>query len=102
MLLERRAVSRKTPRDGRLEITGRAAARLRDLGHALEVEVGGQRSAVALQSMTCRCRGESKPHAHYFLQAAPFTQLTPGTEVDLELDESRGVVRLVEPGRHRA
>jgi hypothetical protein len=99
MLLDRRAVSRKTPRDGRLEITSRAAARLRDLGHALEVEVGGRRSTVAVQSMTCRCRGEAKPHAHYFLQAATFTQLTPGTEVDIELDEARGVVRLIEAAR---
>ena len=98
MLLERRSVSRKTPGDGRLEITSRAAARLRDLRHALEVDVAGTRSAVCLESMTCTCRGSEKPHAHYFLQSSTFRQLTPGTEVDLELDESLGIVRLVARG----
>jgi hypothetical protein len=98
MLLERRTVSRKTRGDGRLEITSRAAARLRDLGHALEVELDGRRSAAALESMTCTCRGEAKPHAHYFLQSSPFKRLTPGTEVDLELDETLGMVRLITRG----
>jgi hypothetical protein len=100
MLLERRIVSRKTPGDGRLEITSRAAARLRGLGHALEVELGGDRSAAAVESMRCTCRGDAKPHAHYFLQSQTFTQLTPGAEVDLELDESLGVVRLITRGRN--
>jgi hypothetical protein len=95
MLLERQTVSRKTPGDGRLEITSRAAARLRDLGHVLEVELSGQHSSATVESMSCTCRGKAKPHAHYFLQSSTFTQLTPGTEVDLELDEAVGVVRLI-------
>jgi hypothetical protein len=95
MLLERRTVSRKTPGDGRLEITRRAAARLRDLGHVLEVELSGQHSPVTVESMTCTCRGAAKPHAHYFLQSSAFKRLTPGTEVDLELDDAIGVVRLI-------
>jgi hypothetical protein len=95
MLLERRTVSRKTPGDGRLEITRRAADRLRNLGHALEVELSGQRGSAMVESMTCTCRGRAKPHAHYFLQSSPFTRLIPGTEVDLELDEALGVVRLI-------
>jgi hypothetical protein len=99
MLLERRVVSRKTSGDGRLEITKRAAARLRDLGHVLEVEVSGQHSAATLESMTCKCRGDAKPHAHYFLQSSTFKRLTPGTEVDLDLDEAIGVVRLISRGR---
>jgi hypothetical protein len=95
MLLERRTVSRKTPGDGRLEITRRAATRLRDLGHVLEVEVSGQHSSATVESMTCTCRGDAKPHAHYFLQSSTFKRLTPGTEIDLELDEAVGVVRLI-------
>jgi hypothetical protein len=98
MLLERRTVSRKTPGDGRLEITKRAAIRLRDLGHAFEVELGGERTPATLESMTCTCRDDATPHAHYFLQSSTFTQLSPGTEVDLELDEAQGVVRLVQRG----
>ena len=95
MLLERRAVSRKTPGDGRLEITARAATLLRDLGHGLEVELDGERNAATVESMTCTCRNHAKRHAHYFLHSAPFRRLTPGSQVDLELDESLGVLRLI-------
>jgi hypothetical protein len=91
-------VSRKTASDGRLEITRRAADRLRDLGHVLEVDVSGQHSSATLESMRCTCRGDAKPHAHYFLQSSTFKALTPGVEVDLELDEAVGVVRLVSRG----
>jgi hypothetical protein len=101
MLLERRTVSRKTPGDGRLEITARAAARLRGLGQPLNVELAGERSAASVESLSCTCRGDAKPHAHYFLQSAPFTRLTPGTEVELELDERLGVVRLTSRGATR-
>lgn len=93
-LLERRTVSRKTPGDGRLEITSRAAARLRGLGHDLQLDVGGQRTGVTVGRMTCTCRGAEKPHEHYFLESPTLKQLTPGTEVDLELDAAGGIVRV--------
>ncbi|MFN2565119.1 MAG: hypothetical protein ABR499_08945 [Gemmatimonadaceae bacterium] len=94
MLLERRTVSRKTPGDGRLEITKRAAGRLRDLGLAFDVDLGGERTAASLATMTCTCRGEEKPHEHYFLESTAFKRLTPGAEVELELEASTGVVRV--------
>jgi hypothetical protein len=94
MLLERRTVSRKTPGDGRLEITKRAAARLGDLGRSLEVDIGGERKGATLETMTCTCRGEEKPHQHYFLESAALKRLTPGAEVGLELDSTAGVVRV--------
>jgi hypothetical protein len=94
MLLERRVVSRKTPGDGRLEITRRVAERLGELGSGLDVEWNGQRGWATVQSMSCTCRGEDKPHAHYFLQSEAFARLTPGTELDLELDEDAGMIRL--------
>jgi hypothetical protein len=94
MLLERRTVSRKTPGDGRLEITKRAAARLRDLGQALELDVGGERTSATLGTMTCTCRGAENPHEHYFLESPALRQLTPGSEVDLELDPDLGLLRL--------
>jgi hypothetical protein len=93
-LLERRTVSRKTPGDGRLEITSRAAARLRELGPDLRLDVGGERTSVTLGTMTCTCRGAEKPHEHYFLESQTLKQLTPGTEVDLELDAADGIVRV--------
>ncbi len=94
MLLERRTVSRKTPGDGRLEITKRAAGRLRELGAGLEVDVGGERYAAALGTMTCTCRGADKPHEHYFLESSALKRLTPGAEVDLEMDPEVSVVRV--------
>ncbi len=94
MLLERRTVSRKTPGDGRLEITKRAAAQLGSLGEALHLEVGGERAAATLGTMTCTCRGAEKPHEHYFLESPALKRLAPGSEVDLELEASAGLVRV--------
>ncbi len=94
MRLERRTISRKTPGDGRLEITKQAAARLRDFGLGLEVDVGGERTAARLGTMSCTCRGADNPHEHYFLESLALKQLTPGTEVDLELDLGDGVIHV--------
>jgi hypothetical protein len=94
VLLERRTVSRKTPGDGRLEITKPAATRLRGLGRGLEVDVGGDRTRATVGAMTCTCRGADKPHEHYFLESPGLKQLDPGSEVDLELDVADGVVRV--------
>jgi hypothetical protein len=94
VLLERRIVSRKTPGDGRLEITKRAASRLRDLGRGLEVDVGGERTAATLGTMTCTCRGPENPHEHYFLESSALKQLQPGAEVNLEMDATAGVIRV--------
>jgi hypothetical protein len=95
MLLERRTVSRKTPGDGRLEITKRAAGRLRGLGLNFEVDVDGGRTAATLGTMSCTCRGIERPHEHYFLESAALKRLTPGTEVDLEMDATAGVIRVM-------
>ena len=93
MLLERRTVSRKTPGDGRLEITKRAATRLGDLGRDVELDVGGERTTATLGTRACTCRGAEKPHEHYFLESPALKRLMPGAEVDLEL-EGDGVVRV--------
>jgi len=94
MLLERRTVSRKTPGDGRLEITKRAAARLEDVGARLELDVGGERTVATLGTMRCTCRGAENPHEHYFLESTALKRLTPGADVDLELGAD-GVVRVI-------
>jgi hypothetical protein len=94
VLLERRTVSRKTPGDGRLEITRRAAARLEELGDRLELDVGGERAAATLGTMACTCRGAENPHEHYFLESPALKRLTPGAEVDVELDADARIVRV--------
>ncbi len=85
MLLERRTVSRKTPGDGRLEITKRAADRLRDVGRELQLDVGGELTAATLGTMACTCRGAETPHEHYFLESPALKRLTPGAEIELQL-----------------
>jgi hypothetical protein len=97
MFRERRTVSRKTPGDGRLEITKKAAQRVEQFGATFVIDVGGESVAGALGDFACTCRGEANPHVHYFLQAERLKRLEPGSDLELELDEaaSRVVLRLV-------
>ena len=94
MFLERRTVSRKTPHDGRLEITKDVAQHLEHLGPTFVVEVDGETVRGVLGTFACTCRGESNPHVHYFLESERLKRLQPGAEIDLELDESSNRVTL--------
>lgn len=84
--LENRTVGRKTPGDGRLEITKETAHRIEHLGERIPVELAGDFFEAALGTLPCSCRGDEKPHVHYFIQAERFRGLDPGTRIDLELD----------------
>ena len=86
--LEQRTVSRKTPGDGKLEITKVAAASLESLGASFPVLVDGQRGDARLGTMPCTCRGGDKPHVHYFVESDLFRSLTAGSTVDLVLDDA--------------
>ena len=94
MLLERRKVSRKTPNDGRLEITKRAAAKCEVLGASFHVQIADARDRAHVGTMKCSCRGVDHPHVHYFIESEAFKELVPGTEVDLELDAARRTIRV--------
>jgi hypothetical protein len=94
VFLERRTVSRKTPGDGRLEITKSAAQRLESLGPTLVIDSDGNRVRGTIGTFACTCRGESNPHVHYFLEAERLKQLSPGNEIDIELDETSNRVIL--------
>jgi hypothetical protein len=95
MLLERRTVSRKTPNDGRLEITKPSAAKCEALGASFHVEVNDGRHTARLGTMKCTCRGVDHPHVHYFIESSAFKALVPGDKVDVELDASRKTIRVV-------
>ena len=86
MHLDRRTVSRKTPRDGKLEITPGAAARLVGLGAELRAEWDGARAPAAVVTMTCSCGGDAMQHEHHFLESVIFRTLPVGEVVDLALD----------------
>jgi hypothetical protein len=97
-LLERRAVSRKTPGDGRLEIAPASAARLRLTGATIEVEYAGRRAPGRLETMACSCAKAGGPHEHHFVSSELLKALRPGIDVDLRVEgtpAARGVVRVM-------
>ena len=93
MLLEIRTVSRKTPDDGRLEITAESARRLSPFGVPLTVRVGDDETArgeAQLTAMSCTCDkggggAGGAGHEHRFLASDLFRALSPGETVVLEL-----------------
>lgn len=86
MLLEVRQVSRKTPLDGKLEITPGSAATLVALGPELVARAAGREDRARLDSMSCTCaKGEGAGHLHHFIESPAFTDLVAGTEVRVEL-----------------
>jgi hypothetical protein len=98
MLLERRTVSRKTPTDGKLEISRVTEDAVRALGSALMVEWQGREAPASVARMSCTCGKGTGQHQHVFLESDLFRALDAGTEVDLALDE--GSARLsVTPAR---
>ena len=88
MFLERRTVSRKTPGDGRLEISAAAAERMRAIPSALEIEYDGERSPGGIEEMKCACAKASGSHEHHFVVGRLLRRLEPGTDVELHLDDS--------------
>ncbi|MGQ0714024.1 MAG: hypothetical protein ACT4PJ_09865 [Gemmatimonadaceae bacterium] len=83
-LLERRNVSRKTPRDGKHEITPETAARLRAVSPKLDLVVDGVADTAAVASMPCTCQGPTA-HEHWFLESNALRSLEVGREVALWL-----------------
>ena len=77
-LLERRAVSRKTARDGKHEISPDTATRLRALPAPLRVVVDGVADRGMVASMPCTCRPEA--HEHWFIESQALRSLEAGRE----------------------
>ena len=85
MHIDRRRVSRKTPRDGKLEISEGAAARLAQVGTGIPVEWNGASASGTLSRFTCTCGSAEGTHDHHFLESAILTSLPVGADVDLIL-----------------
>ena len=98
MHIDRRIVSRKTPRDGKLEISEPAAAQLALLGPGIPVEWNGAAGAGAVSRFTCACAKGAGPHEHHFLESAVLTSLPVGAEVDLIVRAGRVHVALTHRG----
>ena len=85
MHLDRRTVSRKTPRDGKLEISEAAAAHLAQLGGEIPIEWNGSAAQGVLSTFACSCGGTGVAHDHHFLQSPILMSLPVGADVDLIL-----------------
>jgi hypothetical protein len=71
-LVEQRTVSRKTPGDGKLEVTKVAAATLESLGPEFPVVVDDRHGDARIGAMPCTCGGGDAPHVHYFVESDLF------------------------------
>lgn len=91
MLIEQPTVSRKTPLDGRLEISESAVAKLTPLGETFAVHTVHGSGEARLHAMTCTCgkSGSTGPHVHHFVESDVLRALEPGARVRLELDGAR-------------
>jgi hypothetical protein len=94
-LLQTQIVSRKTPGDGRIEISLDTATTL-EARSGLLVRVGESVAPARVERLSCTCGGSSGQgdHLHHFLAAEPLRSLTPGTMIRLEMDEETGVLRV--------
>jgi len=103
MLLDERSVSRKTPLDGRLEISAVAADRLAALGDEFALVCAGRDGRGRLRSLACTCeKGNGGGHVHHFVESPLLAALAPGTAVRVELDERAPTVRVEPAGSARA
>lgn len=99
MLLEERTVSRKTPLDGRLEISVETARRLGPLGPDIRLASGGRQGVARLHAMACTCaKGAAGSHVHHFLESPLLRTLAPESTARVELDETGGSVRVTSSG----
>jgi len=95
VIIEEREVSRKTPHDGKLEISAEAAARLAPLGADFSLVAGGRESRGRVERMACSCaKGAGSGHEHHFVASPALTALAPGSRVRVELDEVERAVRV--------
>lgn len=96
MILERCQVSRKTPRDGKLEISRESAERLER--HAATespppLHVGDTSGPWSITTMQCSCGGSGSGHLHYFLQSELLKALQP--EQRVAIDAVGGMIRVL-------
>jgi hypothetical protein len=90
MHLQDAVVSRKTPADGKLEITAATAARLRELGDPLPLSAPDGEAMARIESMECTCaKAAGARHTHHFVVSPLLRGLVAGSEVRVQLDEGR-------------
>jgi hypothetical protein len=94
MLTFTTSVSRKTPLDGRLEITASLADRLSSSGEPLSLSIQGSEESVNVESMACTCARAGGNHEHHFLAAESLKGLSPNSSVTLFVDLETGRIEI--------
>lgn len=99
MLLEVRSVGRKTPQDGRLDISETTFRRLRIIGDRLQGRVGESAAPATLERRACqRCTDHGEGGGeHLFVVSDAFRTLVPGEHCVLELAEDALTVEVSRP-----
>lgn len=93
---ERAVVGRKTPDDGKLEISSELAEVLGGDGALVLVQFAGgeQRGHVTVMECTCAKAATSGVHLHHFLQCDAFREVAAGTALSLSADRASVQVEL--------
>ncbi|MDF2771710.1 MAG: hypothetical protein K0S86_1204 [Geminicoccaceae bacterium] len=95
MFLDERTVSRKTPLDGRLEISAPVADRLAALGDEFALVSAGRAGRGRVSHLACTCaKAGGAGHVHHFLESPILMSLAAGADVRVELDERASEVRV--------
>jgi hypothetical protein len=99
MLLEIRSVGRKTPQDGRLDISEATFRRLGIIGERLQGKLGESVAPATLERRTCqRCAAHAEEGGeHLFLVSEVFRALSPGEHCVLELAADTITVEVSRP-----
>lgn len=86
--VERTVVGRKTPGDGKLEVSADIARTLGGDGAPVHVRLTSneQHGTVEVMECTCSKAGAAGKHEHHFVQCDAFRTLPVGTELVLRAD----------------
>ena len=86
IIIERAVVGRKTPADGKLEVSAQLALALGGDGSVLQVHIAERKTEGTVVVMPCTCAktGISGKHEHHFVQCDDFRTLPVGSGLRLE------------------
>jgi hypothetical protein len=95
--VERAVVGRKTPGDGKLEVSQALADALGGDGASIQVRLANGDLGGRVEVMECACAkaGASGKHEHHFVQCDAFRSLAIGTELVLRAADSSLEIALV-------
>ncbi|MEW5915300.1 MAG: hypothetical protein AB1762_02790 [Gemmatimonadota bacterium] len=90
-MTEKGVVGRKTPGDGKLEVSPAIAQALGETGEPIEVRLNERTLPGLVTAMECTCAKASVTgkHVHHFVQCDAFRELPVGSELRLSAERGR-------------